>query len=459
MTGTKSFPSPEQVNRDLFLWIGNYVDRIRLVALREGIPPTEFTFELNLKSIVEVRSDYRPIEKDKWLLNIKLPRRDGALPTCEFLARDGKMSPFHPHVKPTIMGNGVWKDYKTYDPTETLLDLVLRICRSLQYDPSFIDTSIPKNDIGYMKAMNWFKASYEQNPNNFPWDKDIIVPIHMTAPASKIEEVPYSPQQENTTNGDLPPGAPSTPSIVVEEDGFTENQESQLGTRKKFSISLASEPYRPKISKKPELQIEETLNSDFRGNDFINEIYILNTAREDLLNHILWTSKSPENSVEQGGLLLGDVYFDASMKSYTGIVERAVPAKSTQSSSTHLSLNHAVWREMTERIDNEMAGKQVIGWYHTHPNNLDVYMSEADLNTQRMMFPNDWQFAIILNPHREVWRAFLGYDGRECRGFFVKQQYEETEETIEQASEASAKEPQNNGNIEDRVIEYTRGDS
>ncbi len=431
MNESNTYPTPEQVYRELLRNIGNYMDRVRLVALDSGIPPKEYTFELNIKSIADIRSDYSPLEKDKWLLKVRLPRRAETTPDCEFLSKGGFMKPFHPHVKPTFMGKGSWIDYKKPEPDETLLDLVLRICRSLQFDPNYIDTSLDTKHIGNEKALIWFKTIHEKSPDSFPRDKNVIEPVYQILPQSPSEHGLETLDQAEAINDKA---ASETPNIQSSSDdeNLALKDEINAPLKKKFSISLATEPYRPKRGTKPNLTIEEELNSDVRATGLRNELYVLTSAREDLFNHIDWTAKSPENLVEQGGLLLGEVYFDEASNAHIGVVERAIAAKSAESSATHLSLSHNVWREMTEKIDEEMPDKQIIGWYHTHPNRLDVYMSEADLNTQRMMFPNDWQFAVILNPHRRIWRSFIGYSGVECQGFFVKKREDDSTNSFDQ---------------------------
>ena len=62
---------------------------------------------------------------------------------------------------------------------------------------------------------------------------------------------------------------------------------------------------------------------------------------------------------------------------------------------------------------------RVVGWYHTHPNGLDVFMSGTDRDTQRALFPGAAQFALVLNPHRRLWRAFRGADSDPCHAAVI----------------------------------------
>jgi len=86
-------------------------------------------------------------------------------------------------------------------------------------------------------------------------------------------------------------------------------------------------------------------------------------------------------------------------------------------------MTHETWKEMLDKADKllEQSGSalQIIGWYHTHPNTLDVFMSGTDQNTQSRLFGNDWQFAIVLNPQKRIWCAFYGSHSTECQGYII----------------------------------------
>lgn len=152
-----------------------------------------------------------------------------------------------------------------------------------------------------------------------------------------------------------------------------------------------------------------------------------NVWTNDIGEHIGWGRRTSENYNEQGGILLGRVFFDEkATQQIFGIVEKAVPARAAEGSPAYLSMNHQSWHEMLAEMDgmNDDADPekklQVIGWYHTHPNELSVFMSGTDRRTQRLFFPHDWQFAIVLNPHRKYWKAFYGAQAIECPGFIIK---------------------------------------
>ena len=118
--------------------------------------------------------------------------------------------------------------------------------------------------------------------------------------------------------------------------------------------------------------------------------------------------------------MLGRVYTD-DQGAVWGVVDQAVPGNTAFGTSASLDLDHSTWLKMLERAElvesrTDEEKPQLIGWYHSHPNQLDVFMSGVDRTAQRTMFPEDWHFAIVVNPHRQIWRAFHGADAIECIG-------------------------------------------
>lgn len=194
-------------------------------------------------------------------------------------------------------------------------------------------------------------------------------------------------------------------------------------TRKKFEITGTAPPYEPSERPEPHFHVLDYLTaaSDVDCSD-THKLYITLGAMEQIAEHIGWGRRTEHNRAEQGGLLLGEVYKDAAQGLTYGVVTGAVEGASAKGSSAYLEMTHETWKEMLDAADAITSGRpdgglQVIGWYHTHPNDLSVFMSGTDEATQRRLFARDWQFAIVLNPHSRRWRAFYGRDATECRGF------------------------------------------
>jgi proteasome lid subunit RPN8/RPN11 len=59
-------------------------------------------------------------------------------------------------------------------------------------------------------------------------------------------------------------------------------------------------------------------------------------------------------------------------------------------------------RQREERHPN----KEVVGWYHTHPG-LDIFLSEWDLMIHRNFFRQEWQVALVVDPHQDAGGFFV----------------------------------------------------
>ncbi len=171
--------------------------------------------------------------------------------------------------------------------------------------------------------------------------------------------------------------------------------------------------------------IEDRYSSNTQNSESSNKLFISKKARDTIFEHIGWSVDIDRNSVEQGGIIIGHSYLDEKTKDISGIAVGAIPATTAKGSMAYLEFDHNTWKLMIDELDlinenNQESELQVIGWYHTHPGRLSVFMSSTDLNTQRKMFSMEWQFAIVLNPQKEVWRAFNGSEAKECNGYMLK---------------------------------------
>jgi proteasome lid subunit RPN8/RPN11 len=339
----------------------------------------------------------------------------------------GETNPlFHPHFKlkrgKVIPGIGnkyaEWIDYEN-NTNEKITDLLKKVIYSLQYNVEYMDPSAEK--IGNQKANDWYLKKYHSNKQFFQIDKyKINLPV--------ISDSKRNNQKKFQIN---------EPNNIHSRNEFT----SMQSNKKKFIIDENIPGYRPIES---ELKIEEneihkhiydslqigTLNPC----KFNCLLYICAYARDQLFDHIKWgNAENKINKVEQGGLLLGNVYYEKEKNIQYAIVERIVMGSSAQGNAVHLEMDHNTWKEMIDQVDKILDEKvnehlHIIGWYHTHPNNLEIFMSDTDKNTQERFFNNDWQYAIILNPHRKIWKAFYGKRGNECLVLFEQDAKDNTPE-------------------------------
>jgi proteasome lid subunit RPN8/RPN11 len=191
-----------------------------------------------------------------------------------------------------------------------------------------------------------------------------------------------------------------------------------------FKIKRITPAYHPQsmLWQEDRLLVNETfnaLNTHLPEKDAYS-LYIIPEVWQAIGQHIAWGQKTNFNVVEQGGLLLGWVYHNEAEQNYVGWVQDSVAGTLAQGSAGYLRMDHTTWKHMIDEIDQKNTDLQVIGWYHTHPNSLGVFMSGTDLNTQRKMFAQPWHFAIVMNPHRQIWRAFRGTDAHECQGIVLE---------------------------------------
>lgn len=148
-------------------------------------------------------------------------------------------------------------------------------------------------------------------------------------------------------------------------------------------------------------------------------------AAEQLRDLIDWGERTERNSVEQQGIMLGEVY--ETPYGFTGIVEEFIMS-SAIGNSVYIESSFTQWSEMDRRMDeiNEAREQKLvkIGWWHTHPS-LGIFMSGTDRKTQARYFYQPWQFAAVFDPHAKKWGAFLGENATPCFGTVQKKEGEE----------------------------------
>ena len=107
---------------------------------------------------------------------------------------------------------------------------------------------------------------------------------------------------------------------------------------------------------------------------------------------------------EVGGVLVGyrsEGEFTSNSskgRDYDLVVTNAIPIRSFDSSSDHLSFTEEVWARAEEEIRKKYAaaGKLRLGWYHTHPDQ-GIFFSDTD-QTAHGIFAEPYQFALVIDP-------------------------------------------------------------
>lgn len=155
-------------------------------------------------------------------------------------------------------------------------------------------------------------------------------------------------------------------------------------------------------------------------------LYFYKSAFNNLSEDIGYGYNKEQNQVEQGGILIGKVFQKKGTSLICGLVEYVIPSLLAKGSMTYFEMNYDSWQAMLNELDElnlEIPIQEqvsIIGWYHTHPKHLRIYMSEKDLKTQNLFFQLDYHFSVILNPQQKKWSVFQGKLGNECKGYIIQ---------------------------------------
>jgi proteasome lid subunit RPN8/RPN11 len=145
---------------------------------------------------------------------------------------------------------------------------------------------------------------------------------------------------------------------------------------------------------------------------------------ELLFDEIKWGSKYKQGDVEQAGLLIGNYYRDNTNEEellWADVVV-VIPADAAlvRASKLEIEITAEAWRVMREKADIYRAENlQILGWYHTHPDNISTRFSGTDTTTQRNAFTSDLSFGVVFNPNQKCWSAFYGADSKDCVGNLI----------------------------------------
>jgi hypothetical protein len=376
-----------------------------------GELPNAYLVTLRLRGVTQVSTDDLPRFATRFSLRVELPAGYPFThaPVCRLAP--GSSPVFHPHFTPWrfLFGGGEWEDYRSHDPAEGVASLVLRIAHSLRYEPAYIRDDA--RQAANPEALQWYLRWKDAPLRLFPTDH---------APLPRPEE--YAITSPRTI---VVPQPESSKTFVIQPAVSDQAPAaSPAPVPKRFQVENATPPYTPVAVETPPFEVIPELGSDYSGpREVSHEVYIRSSAMRQIFAHIGWRRPTEENRNEQGGILLGRLQADLGRGVTYAIVGYVVTGETALGSRSHLQVGHDTWKTMLDRADEIMdahAGVEILGWYHTHPNHLDVFMSETDLRTQERVFSGRWQCAVVLNPHRRRWKVFIGPEAEECPGFVVR---------------------------------------
>ena len=125
-----------------------------------------------------------------------------------------------------------------------------------------------------------------------------------------------------------------------------------------------------------------------------------------------------DTSREIGGVLVGVVRRDESGP-YVRI-DSTIDALHAEEKGAELTFTHATWEHIHTQMDSAYQGKQMVGWYHTHPG-FGVFLSDRDTFIQRSFFDLPFQIALVYDTKSREHGVFAWRDGQllRCRRYWI----------------------------------------
>lgn len=139
-----------------------------------------------------------------------------------------------------------------------------------------------------------------------------------------------------------------------------------------------------------------------------NQIFIRQSAYAQLREHL-----RQDVSVELGGLLYGQAFYDPGRTVYLLVIEAALAASEGIETAISFAYTPASWEALAPQLQQLDSSWTLIGSYHSHPG-LGVFLSETDLRTQETIFMQDWQVALVVDPIADKVGFFVSIEGTPC---------------------------------------------
>ena len=137
-----------------------------------------------------------------------------------------------------------------------------------------------------------------------------------------------------------------------------------------------------------------------------------------VLDEIRFAAVDASRSAPRGGVEIGGVFFGARQGDFVCIqTQRRTSCQYLTGPSFKLSADDKAALCGVLRLpesDPDLAGLEVLGWYHSHTRS-EIFLSSDDLDVHQEFFPHDWQIAMVLKPvNLQLTRAglfFRDYSG------------------------------------------------
>lgn len=114
---------------------------------------------------------------------------------------------------------------------------------------------------------------------------------------------------------------------------------------------------------------------------------------------------------EIGGLLVGEA-FRWQGRLYVE-VDHAIAGEGMKAGPAHVTFTAETWSHLLAEQERLLPGKQVVGWYHSHPR-MGIFLSDMDLAIHRHFFDQEWHVALVVNGQDRI-AGFFAWDGSDIR--------------------------------------------
>lgn len=146
-------------------------------------------------------------------------------------------------------------------------------------------------------------------------------------------------------------------------------------------------------------------NDDNIQTDDKVEIVVTEEVLFETTNHV-----GQDTSKESGGFLLGNRYQCPNTNRKYIIVDQFMKADYTEGTKVSLTFKTESWAQLKDKLDGKYRGKELIGWYHSHPG-MGIFLSNYDLDIHKNRFAKEWQVALVLDPIKHEGGFFGWVDG------------------------------------------------
>ena len=125
---------------------------------------------------------------------------------------------------------------------------------------------------------------------------------------------------------------------------------------------------------------------------------------------------------EVGGWMAGKYCRDSLHGNPFIIIDTVLPAVHTDQGAAHLTFTGDTQVALHNQLEEHFPDKVFLGWYHTHPR-MGVFFSHWDAWLHQNFFPEPWQVALVIEPHRSIGGFFMrqedgSLDQRAYFGFY-----------------------------------------